>query len=607
MAKKVKSLTLSLLVALSLLALCTACNNEPHVHENFTDEQVIHAPTCTADGLGSHLCVDCEERVEFVIPKLGHTEVIDQGKEATCTADGVSEGKHCSVCKEVLIAQEVIPAQHKPSDWQVFKKASCDIDGLRIKTCTVCNERLDSETIKKLGHVEGDWVVTKKPTCLNAGSKSTSCLTCGEVIQTVTVNATGHDEGDWVVTKNPTCLNAGSKSTSCLTCGEVIQTATISATGHSESDWIVTQNATCETSGSRHTICTVCKEELVREKINALGHDKTDWVTTKEPTCTATGLKHIECTRCDMIFDETVIEAKGHSYTTTTVAPTCTTDGYTENRCFKCEYTYNFNIVSKTGHEYSSSITQPTCTESGYTQYNCLKCSDTYKGNFTDPLGHNHVEITEQPTCLTSGKKYKECSRCKDNVFLETLEATGHALATNTYVKDMENDTTRTATVYECSKCDYKHVRKIVFDYSRAPNNRINANTGYSYGMTVDYSDLTTQRVSSFKVETSFTFDMDGFLGTKVLAHFYITSTGSLDKQLGFVSGVDEKVQAITNMVDYADADDDSKAWENSVDFPMDNLKSSNVYFVFINENYGGAFTVKTITGKATFDFGEPA
>lgn len=187
MAKKIKILLVTLLVVLSSLTLFTACKK--HEHANFINEKVVTAPTCTTDGVGSHDCAKCKETIEFVIPKLGHTEVVDKGVEPTCTDDGISDGKHCSTCNEVLVEQEVLPARHKPSGWQVLQKATCDIDGMRIKVCTVCEERVDSEPIKKLGHLEGGWQIIKPATCLKAGTKQTACSTCGEVMQTATIPA----------------------------------------------------------------------------------------------------------------------------------------------------------------------------------------------------------------------------------------------------------------------------------------------------------------------------------------------------------------------------------------------------------------------------------
>lgn len=39
----------------------------------------------------------------------GHKEVIDEGYEPTYTNTGLTEGIHCSVCGEVIVAQEIIP------------------------------------------------------------------------------------------------------------------------------------------------------------------------------------------------------------------------------------------------------------------------------------------------------------------------------------------------------------------------------------------------------------------------------------------------------------------------------------------------------------------
>lgn len=81
----------------------------PHVHTEATDAAV--AADCTNTGLteGKH-CSTCGEVLvtQTVVDALGHTEVIDAATDANCTGEGKTEGKHCSVCKEVLVAQTVI-------------------------------------------------------------------------------------------------------------------------------------------------------------------------------------------------------------------------------------------------------------------------------------------------------------------------------------------------------------------------------------------------------------------------------------------------------------------------------------------------------------------
>ena len=68
-------------------------------------------PTCTNPGMREYQCTKCfASRDTQIIPALGHTPVTFPGQEATCTEAGLSNGVKCSVCGEVLSAQQTIPA-----------------------------------------------------------------------------------------------------------------------------------------------------------------------------------------------------------------------------------------------------------------------------------------------------------------------------------------------------------------------------------------------------------------------------------------------------------------------------------------------------------------
>ena len=119
-----------------------------------------------------------------------HNEVADEGKDATCTEDGLTKGTHCSLCDAVLVPQTVIPATgHTPGD-----AATCTSD----QSCTVCGEVLVAST----GHTPG-----AAATC----TSDQTCTVCGTVLA-----EGGHQPGDAA-----TCT----ADQSCTVCGTVLTAA----------------------------------------------------------------------------------------------------------------------------------------------------------------------------------------------------------------------------------------------------------------------------------------------------------------------------------------------------------------------------------------------
>ena len=81
-----------------------------------------------------------------------HNVVIDEAVSATCTEMGLTEGKHCSKCGEVLLAQAEVPATNHTYS------SDCDV------ICNVC----EHERVSSVGH-------TYDNTC------DTNCNDCGAV------------------------------------------------------------------------------------------------------------------------------------------------------------------------------------------------------------------------------------------------------------------------------------------------------------------------------------------------------------------------------------------------------------------------------------------
>ena len=95
---------------------------QPHEH-SFGDWTVTTAPTCTEAGVETRTC-ECGETETREVAALGHTEEVIPAVAATCTEDGLTEGKKCAVCGEILVAQEVIPALGH--SWKGVECERCD-------------------------------------------------------------------------------------------------------------------------------------------------------------------------------------------------------------------------------------------------------------------------------------------------------------------------------------------------------------------------------------------------------------------------------------------------------------------------------------------------
>ncbi len=184
--------------------------------------------TCTATGLtaGKH-CSVCNTVLiaQTTVPAKGHTEVIDAAVAPTCTATGLTAGKHCAVCNTVLIAQTTVPAKGHTEVIDAAVAPTCTATGLTAgKHCSVCNTELVKQTIiPAKGHTEAiDAAV--EPTCTKTGlTEGKHCSVCDtELVKQTIIPAKGHTEAiDAAV--EPTLVKTGlSEGKHCSVCNEIL-------------------------------------------------------------------------------------------------------------------------------------------------------------------------------------------------------------------------------------------------------------------------------------------------------------------------------------------------------------------------------------------------
>ena len=418
---------------------CGVWSNGKEVIENNVD------PTCTLAG-GYDLvyrCAKCNaefSRTAVTVNALGHTEVIDAAVAPTCTKTGLTEGKHCSVCQTVLVAQTVVPELGHSFTGAIKDNGN----GTHSYLCTNnCGEYGATEAHKYSTAVT-------PPTCTEAGNTTYTC-TCGSTYSEPIV-APGHDYKATVTA--PDCINGGYTTYTCSVCGDTYVADKVPENGHTDGEVVVENPAApdCVNTGSYDnvTYCTVCGTETSRETItvDALGHTKgeTKVENNVDPDCVNKGSYDnvVYCTVCgEELSRETItVDALGHDYKATVTAPDCTNGGYTTYTCSVCGDTYVADKVPENGHTDGEVVVEnpvaPDCVNTGsYDNVTyCTVCgTETSRETITvDALGHTKgetkVENNVDPDCVNNGSydNVTYCTVCGAETSRETItvDALGH-------------------------------------------------------------------------------------------------------------------------------------------------------------------------------------
>lgn len=407
------------------------------------------AGDCTHDSrLAGFKCSRCDElEPGLALPCPGHKPEVIPAVPATCDATGLTEGKKCSVCDEILEAQQETPAlEHKNADgssaWKTIlgKKATCTEDGEGAhRECALCGKiewpEEEARVIPKLNHsnVDGYWPenYTDNTGKVHEGG-DTEKRVVAELIPAGTAWNDAANEGityyidaeDAKKAKPATCLEDGYQPAKlCLFSGEVLEESKVlPALGH---DW------TLETAGVEPTCtelgvsdkyqCRRCALAVGGDPINARGHEL-ELVEGALPTCTDDGhFAYHKCTRKGCAYavaeKQEMVEPKlaGTSLDDQKVVAALAekTEAAMNGAAHPAEF-----VIPKYDHKYVENVRplEPNCTENGIKEgaTRCLICEKYFNLEVLPALGHSVRKVEGHAAdCLQEGlKDYAFCERC---------------------------------------------------------------------------------------------------------------------------------------------------------------------------------------------------
>lgn len=294
-------------------------------------------------------------RKDFTIQKTGevshiHEVVIDEAVAATCTRDGVTEGRHCSKCGEVLEEQTVIPALgHK------YAGGTCERCG------DILYIEIDGVRYTKEEDLSGNVTIH---VCAKPGEKISGKVNIpaevamGDMAYTVTVidaNAFAAQTELTYVTLPKTITNIGNKAFAGCTALEGMKFKAKIAPEAAEDAWkgAGTEDFTILTPKNARDYYNIEKISgaTVRPETDAEHEHDMQKFEAKAPTCTQPGnIEYYICRDCDKVYADAVgkrgillidtyLQPLGHDWEsdfTIDIPATATTQGEKSIHCRRC-------------------------------------------------------------------------------------------------------------------------------------------------------------------------------------------------------------------------------------------------------------------------------
>ncbi len=394
--------------------------SDAHEH-SYSD--IITTPSCTEQGFTTHACVCGESFIDTFTIATGHDEVILPYLAPTCTATGLTQGKTCAVCSQVLIAQTEISAKGHTKVVLDAVMPTCTATGLtQGVTCSTCSETLVQQLeIEATGH---NHAVSSKvePDCINDGHTVYTCA-CGDYY-TTTQDALGHLFGEYISNGDASYTADGTKTATCTREGCDEQDTVVdegSMLVHSHSYSAIVYEPTCTEGGYTKHLCS-CGDFYIDGETDTLTHSFTNYVSNGNGTMTAV-CDNRGCSATDVKTDE---------------APTVIT---------KVGYLEDFGSEMVEDSEYHETIQADGSTKVTYTEYKHVVDSRIFlsylqlpAGNYTATFnGESIGEITVGenreadlgylPSYLTLGETYTlRCVSERGKVYEQQMKYVSRAI-----------------------------------------------------------------------------------------------------------------------------------------------------------------------------------
>lgn len=444
------------------------------------------APTCTETGREIIKCKNCDYHVFRAVEALGHTEEIIPAVDPTCTETGLTEGKHCSVCGETIVAQTVVDALG-----HTFIDGECSC-GEKEKVLVLLTETVKLQlgsffSTDVLDYIDiensdpelvENAVVTVEYSKMETSEGGYQYPAVG--IHTITITTTNKtytvqgiivDESGPMWKDGIACIetNLGEKpdyeyylrffaaaDTSGVTLSYDDSRVNYDELGTYDLDIIATDGYGNKSTMTIDLIVVedinpqiylvedggnYCEEAIIKVDLGVrleINGEDVELDENNQYTINTVGTFTVRAYK-PLSLGETTITITVHEKhnfeldENSVVKATCTTKGFTGNQyCSHCGEFLQGTPVDALGHtEIIDKAVEPTCEETGLTEgKHCSVCQEVLVAQKeVAAKGHTHVLDTttvKEATCTTDGYTGdKKCS-CGDVVKGEVVKATGH-------------------------------------------------------------------------------------------------------------------------------------------------------------------------------------